>query len=59
MKSILFAIFMFLTVGFAVAQDLFENKNNIFHNENGKVISAVTAKDMLYNSTQKYELRRS
>ena len=50
---------MILCVGFVQAQDMFENKNNIFHNENGKVISAITAKDMLYNSTQKFELRRS
>lgn len=59
MKKILLSLFLACIVTIALAQDLFENKNNIFQNENGKVISAVTAKDMLYSSTQKYELRRS
>jgi len=59
MKKFFLVLFMILSAGFIQAQDMFENKNNIFHNENGKVISAITAKDMLYNSTQKFELRRS
>ena len=59
MKSISLALFMVCLAIALQAQDLFDNKNNIFHNENGKEISAITAKEMLYGSDQKYELRRS
>lgn len=59
MKGIFLTLFTLCLAVAIQAQDLFENKNNIFHNENGKEISATTAKDMLYGSSQKFELRRS
>jgi len=59
MKNFLLIIFLAFGIQSLSAQDLFEDKNNIFQNENGKVISAITARDMLYGSNQRYELKRS
>ncbi|MEL7147694.1 MAG: TlpA disulfide reductase family protein [Bacteroidota bacterium] len=58
MKFLFSLLFFFVAAWNLSAQELFTNPDHVFHNNEGVEITGAEAKQMLYGTTQKYQLKR-